>query len=58
MNIEFDGMHLIVIFILLSLNVVSLIYQQYYDYFVTSKHILVMFEMYLLYMLFMLYALI
>ena len=57
MNIEFDGMHLIVIFIL-SLNMVSLIYQQYYDYFVISKNILVLFEMYMLYMLFMLYALI
>lgn len=55
MIIESDGMYLIVIFILLSLNMVSLIYQQYYDYFIATKKILVMFEVY---MLFMLYALI
>ena len=58
MYIKYDSTYLIAIFIILSLNMVSLIYQQYYDYFVTSKHILVMFEMYLLCMLFMLYALI
>ena len=58
MIIESDGMYLIVIFILLSLNMVSLIYQQYYDYFIATKKILLLFEVYMLYMLFMLYALI
>lgn len=44
MNVKCDGMCLIIILILLSLNMISLIYQQYYDYFVTSKKILVLFE--------------
>ena len=57
MNVRCGGMCLIVILILLSLNMVSLIHQQYYDYFVTSKKILILFEVYISCMLFILYTL-